>query len=119
MKILAIDDNVDIIKLLNMALEAMGHESTCTVNSREGLDLIRKNQYDVILLDLAMPEFTGTDVIDELEKDGLLSKLKIVLFTASSITENEINSLIDRGVTGCIKKPIEMDALEMELKKII
>jgi len=119
MKILAIDDNKDIITLLNMALKAFGHEVTTSLEAKEGLDKIRQNQYDVVLLDLAMPNFSGTDVIDALEKDGLINKSKIILFTASSITDNEIEKLLKRGVSGCIKKPIEVEILQQEINKII
>ena len=119
MKILAIDDNKDIITLLNMALKAFGHEVTTSLEAKEGLDKIRQNQYDVVLLDLAMPNFSGTDVIDALEKDGLINKSKIILFTASSITDNEIEKLLKRGVSGCIKKPIEVEILQEEINKII
>jgi len=119
MKILAIDDNKDIITLLNMALKAFGHEVTTTLDPKEGLDKIRQNQYDVVLLDLAMPNFSGTDIVDALEKDGLVKKSKIILFTASSITDNEINKLLDKGVSGCIKKPIEVEILQEEINKIV
>jgi len=119
MKILAIDDNKDIITLLNMALNAFGHEVSTSSDAQEGLEKIRQNQYDVVLLDLAMPSFSGTDVINALEKEGIIQKSKIILFTASSITDNEIDKLLAKGISGCIKKPIEVEILQEKINSII
>lgn len=50
----------------------------------EGLKEIRKNSYDLILLDVAMPTYSGIDVINSLKNEGLLASKNIVIFTASS-----------------------------------
>ena len=54
-----------------------------------------------------MPEFSGFDVIDELEKIANISDFNIILFTASNINDAEIQRLVQKGVRGIIKKPIE------------
>ena len=53
-------------------------------NGTEGLKAIREHDFDLILLDMAMPQFTGLDVIDSLRKDGTFGSRNIVIFTASS-----------------------------------
>ena len=83
---------------------------------KEGLDLIKENRHDVILLDLAMPEFDGYAVIKDLEENNMLKDHKIIVFTASTITDNELDGLVDRGVTSYILKPIDIDIL---LSKIV
>jgi len=70
----------------------------------------------VILLDLAMPEFDGFAVIKDLEENNMLKDHKVIVFTASTITEEELNGLVDRGVSSYILKPIDIDLL---LSKII
>jgi two-component system OmpR family response regulator len=111
MKILGIDDNLDINELLSVALKGSGHEFSSVQSGKEGLEKLRQNSYDLVLLDMAMPEFSGIDVIDSLKRDGLMKKQKIVLFTASSITDEEMAELLKKGVSAFIKKPIEIDAL--------
>ena len=64
-----------------------------------------------MLLDLAMPGFSGMDVIESLKHEGLMGKQKLVLFTASSITDEEIADLLEEGVTAFIKKPIDIEVL--------
>ena len=80
------------------------------------LKLIKEDNHDVVLLDLAMPEFDGYAVINDLEENNLLNDRKIVVFTASTITQDELDELVVRGVKSYILKPIDIDIL---LSKII
>ena len=118
MKILGIDDNADINALLETVLIASGHEYTSVTDGREGIKLIQQNKYDILLLDLAMPEFSGHDVLAALRKEKLFDKQKIVILTASSITDEEIDKILKDGVIGCIKKPLDIDLLVEKLEQI-
>jgi len=109
--IFAIDDNTDITKLLDTVLTSVGYEFSCVNNGKDGLKNIREQKYDVVLLDLSMPGFSGLDVVNELVNDGNISKQKIVLFTASSVSDREIDELIKKGVNSCIRKPVDIDIL--------
>ncbi|MDF2422450.1 MAG: response regulator [Nitrosopumilus sp.] len=117
MKILGIDDNVDITELLDVVLN-VDHDFQYVNSGKEGLKLIQENDFDIVLLDLSMPEFTGLDVIKELSDNGTLSKQKIVLFTASSMTDSEIDELLKQGAHSCIRKPIDPDLLLEKLEKL-
>lgn len=64
-----------------------------------------------IILDLAMPEFSGYDIINELEKNGKIKEQCIIVLTASAITTEQINSLQTQGVKSCLKKPVTPDVL--------
>jgi CheY-like chemotaxis protein len=116
LNILMIDDNEQITKMLSTFLELKKHKCTVVDEGREGLKIIKENKHDVILLDLAMPEFDGFDVISDLEKNNLLKNHKIIVFTASTITQDELDQLVKRGVSSYILKPIDIDVL---LSKII
>jgi len=120
MKILVVDDNLDIIKLLTKVFSVKGHEVRTATGGKEGLELIKNEEWDAILLDIAMPEISGLEVISDLEKNNLLKKKTIWIFSAASITDDEIKELVERGVTGIIRKPIrlkELLATITELKK--
>ena len=116
LKILIIDDNEQITKMLTTFLELKEHECTIANDGKEGLGLIKENEHDVVLLDLAMPEFDGYAVIKDLEENNLLKERKIIVFTASTITQEELDDLVRRGVTSYILKPIDIDKL---LSKVI
>ena len=118
MKILGIDDNKDLLDLCEVVLTSAGHEYTGVLTGKEGLESMRKEKFDLVLLDLSMPEFSGIDVIDALDKDGLMNKQKIVIFTASSATEKEYGPLLEKGAHSVIKKPLDVDLLVEHIKKI-
>ncbi len=116
LEILVIDDNEQITKMLTTFLELKEHKCTVANDGKEGLMLIKESRHDVVLLDLAMPEFDGFAVIKDLEENNMLKDHKVIVFTASTITEDELDGLVDRGVTSYILKPIDIDLL---LSKII
>ena len=118
MNILGIDDNADLLQLSEIALTSGGYEYTGVDRGIEGVEEIRNGNYDLVLLDLSMPEMSGLDVIDALEKEGILNKQKIVVFTASPPTDEEIQSLLDRGIHSVIKKPLDVDVLLDHVGKI-
>jgi len=109
MKILSIDDNEDINELMKDVLESAGYDFTSVTNGLDGIKLIHEQQFDLVLLDIAMPKFSGYDVINVLVKDGIIKKQPVILFTASLITNSEIEELIKKGAYSCIRKPIEID----------
>ena len=118
MKILGIDDNQDLLDLCDVALSSEGHEYTGIDRGKEGLELIRNQQFDIVLLDLSMPDFSGVDVIDALVKEGIMDKQKVVIFTASSATEKEYGPLLEKGAHSVLKKPLDIDVLIETIKKI-
>ena len=115
LEILVVDDNEQITKMLTTFLELKDHKCTVANDGKEGLSIIKENRHDVILLDLAMPEFDGYSVIKDLEDNNLLNKHKIIVFTASTITQEELDDLVKRGVTSYILKPIDIDILHKKL----
>ena len=116
LEVLIIDDNEQITKMLNTFLELKEHKCTVANDGKEGLAIIKENRHDVVLLDLAMPEFDGYAVIKDLEENKMLENYKIIVFTASTITEEELDGLVKRGVHSYILKPIDIDLL---LSKIV
>ncbi len=120
MNILGIDDNEDILKLLDTVLTSKSHNFMQAQNGKDGLKLIDEQNFDAILLDLAMPEFSGADVIESLKKSNKLKDQKIILFTASSATDREIDKLLQYdGVRLCIRKPVDIDILITKIEEVV
>ena len=118
MKILLIDDNEQITKMLNTFLRLEGHDCVIVNEGRVGLSLIEEQKFDVILLDLEMPEFTGYDIIDSLEEKGTIKEHKIILFTASNVSKAELDSFTRRGIKSYLLKPANLDELLEKLKAV-
>ena len=112
MRILLIDDNPDITDLLSKFLKAKGYANVVTNDPRDGLDRIRNEKYDVIFLDIHMPELSGIDIIQALETEKILKDQKIVIFSAHNFTAIEIKELLEKdGIEACLKKPIQLNEL--------
>jgi len=63
-----------------------------------------------------MPEFTGLDIINELDKSGKLKEEKIIVLTATNISNEDIKELKKRGIYACLQKPVKIDLLIETLK---
>ncbi len=118
MKILGIDDNQDLLDLCNVALSSEGHEYTAIENGKDGLQAIKDKKFDVVLLDLSMPDFSGVDVIDALVKEGIMDKQKIIVFTASTATQKEFVPLLEKGAHSIMTKPLDIDDLIETIRKM-
>ena len=112
MQVLIVDDNQDITGLLSKFLKAKGIENVVTNDPFDGLERIKEEEFDVILLDISMPEFSGIDIIHALETEKILKNQKIVIFSATAFTTNQLNNLLKKdGIHGCLKKPIQLNEL--------
>ncbi len=111
MKILLIDDNETITEMMSKYLTVKGHQCSVANDGRTGLTLMSEKKFDTILLDLAMPDFSGVDVIDSLHKNGKIKENKVILFTASSVSDGEIEALLKKGAHSCLKKPVKLAVL--------
>jgi DNA-binding response OmpR family regulator len=111
MKVLLIDDNKDINDMVCLCLETQDITVKVVDEGREGLRSIKQNHFDVVLLDLAMPEFSGFDIFKSLIDEDLLKSKNIVIFTASSVTDNEVQEMLLTGAKAVLKKPISIDDL--------
>ena len=119
MKILGIDDNDELLGLSEVLLTSEGHEYTGIDNGRDCLQAIRDEKFDIVLLDLSMPEFSGMDVIDALVKDGIMNKQKIVVFTATNPTKKEIELYLEKGVHSVLSKPLDVDQFIAHIQKML
>ena len=111
MKILIIDDNESITRMMQKYLKLKQHDCIVANQSRNGLQLIRDQKFDVVLLDVSMPELDGIEIVYDLVKTGKIKEQKIILFTASNMSKETIEGLLKQGVHSCIAKPVSMDLL--------
>jgi len=118
-KVLVVDDNQDILELLKSLLEMGGYDPIIIASGKEGLNLILKEKFDIVLLDITMPEFSGFDVVQSLSDSGDLSSNIIILFTAASISDNEIEKWIKLGVKGFLRKPFDPETLFATINRVV
>ncbi len=108
LKILIAEDNFSSLKLLTRLLERWGQRVTIAVNGREALNLFEKDTFDLMILDIQMPEMDGFEVtaaIREIEKKTG-RHMPICALTAHALA-GQREQCLARGMDGFVTKPIE------------
>jgi len=111
-KILVIDDDKTLTSMLSKFFNFQGHPTTVLNDPWDGLDRIQKEHFDVILLDICMPEFSGEQIIKTLATNEILQDQNIFVLSANLGNKFIIKDLLRRdGINGCLEKPMDLDEL--------
>ena len=102
-KILIIDDDPIVIRELKIIFKEENYHLTFALGGSEGLDRIISNYFDLILLDLKMPDMDGYKILEELQKSDVMKNLPVMIITAADLTEAQKRDL-DKNVKGVITK---------------
>ena len=116
LEILIIDDNEQITKMISTFLKLNNHQCTVANDGTYGLDLLNNKNFDVILLDLAMPELDGYEILEKIKDQEILSK--IIVLTASNITKENQKIFEKIGTKLVLQKPVDIDTLLEKIKEI-
>lgn len=116
MRVLIVDDNKEITEVVKFYCDSKNVECNAATDSKDGISSIRSGKYDLILLDIAMPVFSGLDILRSLKADDILKRTNIVVFTASS-DPNMYEEIRNSGVKEILKKPYGVEDLENVIKK--
>ena len=114
--VLAVDDNATNLKLIALLLEELGASPTLATNGREALEHCEQQRFDLILLDIQMPELSGAQVAHLIRNgDSANRDTRIVALTAHLLRE-EKTQLFDNGFDQCLTKPITEEQLTQLLE---
>lgn len=119
--ILVAEDNPNNQKLIDIMLGNLGITATIVGNGQEAIDVCKKIKFDMILMDVNMPELDGvsaTKEILEFEKKNSIGKTPIIALTANSISGDK-EKYIEAGMDDYISKPIESDELKRVVQKYL
>ena len=104
MRILVVDDNKDITEAISFYCQSEDISYKVINQGKKALDSIRHHKFDLILLDVAMPEFSGLDVIKSLKEERVIESRNIVIFTASS-DQTVSDEIKNSGIKEIFQKP--------------
>ena len=126
MRILIIDDDISAattLKALLMSQEAF--EIDVVYAGREGLDkMIANPPYDLLILDIMMPDFSGIEVCRAMSANDKLKQIPVLLASALPITSKELSDLMEEFkalnvVQGVLEKPFVIEDLLAEIRRIV
>jgi len=103
-RILVIDDEDQIRRILRRALESEGHEVIEARHGKEGLSLQRIRSADLVITDICMPETDGVDVIAALQRES--PRMRVIAISGQSL---DVPQAI--GVYATLQKPFEIEAM--------
>jgi len=119
MTILLAEDNIVNQKVISSMLSQRGHYLVIASNGLEAIEEAKNKKFDLILMDMHMPEMDGIEATKSIRKNVILNQSSpIIAFTADVISEHQIK-FKEAGVNGVITKPIMFDKLSQKIAEII
>lgn len=118
-KILVVDDEEDIRETIKTVLEKQKYVVRCAENGRKGLGLLREEKFDLIILDVMMPEMSGWDVSTEILKSHKEYAKKIMFLSVVEISEERKKELISKGIADYMTKPFDIKTLITKIKGLL
>ena len=115
-KILLVDDDVDLVKVMSGALESKAYEVVVAYNGREGLEKARKEKPDLVVLDILMPVADGFTFADQFRKDPSLAKIPVLALTSFS---ESLGQPFPFDVTEYLVKPIKPRDLVAKVEEFL
>lgn len=114
-KIIVIDDDAAVTDLLSVLLKSHGFEVRATNDSTEGLGLIRDEKFDIVILDLMMPEMDGWEICKEVRS---FSQVPIIVLSALN-DPSMVASVLDAGADDYLTKPTPSRILIAHINRLI
>jgi DNA-binding NtrC family response regulator len=114
-KILVVDDETSILKLLKEALTQWGYQVTCVSTATEALEAIRTELFDAAITDIRMPEMTGLDLLREIKRHD--ESIEVVVMTGYPTIASAVEALKE-GAYDYLSKPLILDELRHLMARV-
>lgn len=117
-RILVVDDEPHIVRLVSFSLERAGHEILEANDALSGIAIIREHKPDLVLMDVMMPGMTGFEALEILKADQATKDVPVVMLSAKS-QEYEQAEGLERGAVRYICKPFTPSALVEAVSEMV
>jgi two-component system alkaline phosphatase synthesis response regulator PhoP len=108
-KILVVEDHFDSCDMLSLMYEIEGFETVCAKDGLEGFDLALKEDPDLIVTDLEMPNSDGIELIQRLRRESKFEAMPIIVLTAYH--DETLSKALEVGANVALTKPVRFDLL--------
>jgi len=117
-KILIVDDEKQIARMLKIRMESMGYEADVAHDGVEGLEKAQQYKPDLIILDVMMPKMDGFEVCRKLKEDPVFKSTPIIMLSVKA--EEKANDLgVLAGADDYMPKPFEPEILMAKIRKLL
>ncbi len=118
-RLVYIEDEEEMIDLVRLILVRRGFEVLGAGGGRQGLELIRQNLPDLVLLDLMMPDMDGWDVYQQMKSEEATRDIPVVVVTAKAQSIDKVLGLHIAKVDDYISKPFSPQELVDSIEKVL
>jgi CheY-like chemotaxis protein len=118
-RVLCIDDEPGVIELISLILKPQSIQVEGASSGKEGLEIMRNNPPDALLLDIMMPEMDGWEVYKQMRSDDNLKNIPVIIVTARNSSFEEIIARERAGVNDYVTKPFVPNDLRKSLSRIL
>ncbi|GAB4522208.1 MAG: hypothetical protein Fur0018_03650 [Anaerolineales bacterium] len=118
-RLVYVEDDSEMIELVRLILGRRGFEVIGAEGGWEGLDIMRREQPDLVLLDLMMPEMDGWEVFQQMKADEILRNIPIIVITAKAQTIDRVLGLHIAKVDDYISKPFSPSELIASVERVL
>jgi DNA-binding response OmpR family regulator len=118
-KILCIEDEQEMIDLIRLILGRRGFEIIGAIGGKAGLESMRKNHPDLVLLDLMMPEMDGWEVYQQMKAEEATREIPVIVVTAKAQSIDKVLGLHIAKVQDYIAKPFSPQELLTSVDKVL
>ena len=115
MRILLIEDESEIVRFLTLELQHEGYQTEGCADGRSGLERALSGAFDLVLLDVMLPQLNGIEVLRRLRKE---SSVPVILVTARDAVTEKVNGL-DLGANDYITKPFHIEELLARIRMVL
>lgn len=117
-RILAVDDEPNIVRLIQVNLERDGYTVETANNGAQALAKIRQNRPDLLVSDVMMPEMDGFELLANVRRDPMLADLPVIMLTAKA-QDRDVMEGYTRGADMYLTKPFNPMELKQFVKRIL
>lgn len=117
-RVLIIDDEEHILELLDFNLSLEGYEVITTMSSLDGLDIIKQDKPDLVLLDWMLPKMSGIELLNIIRSDEDYDDIAVIMLTAKNMEEDKLEGLTI-GADDYVTKPFSIKELSARVKNIL
>lgn len=107
-RILIVDDDVEFATALSKILKAEGYAASVALSASEGLNLLKKEKYELVFADLSMPGINGIELLEDIKKDN--PKLPVAIITAFGEWDAYAEAA-EKGAHSFINKPVKKEEI--------
>ena len=118
MRVLVVDDEPDLVELVRFNLKEAGYEIDAARSGREALALLRRRPPDLLILDLMLPDVSGTEICRQVRSDARLAGVPVLMLTAKS---EEVDRIVgfELGADDYVTKPFSPRELVLRVRALL